>query len=570
MTAITISGLTKSFDKGKNIALDNLTFDIPANKIVGLVGPDGAGKTTLMRCLAGLLLPTKGTCSILGLDTITQAEEIHTIIGYMPQQFGLYEDLTVIENLNLYSDLHGVKDKGEIFDRLLHFAGLGPFQNRLAGALSGGMKQKLGLICTLFRKPKVLLLDEPTVGVDPLSRRDLWKMIEDLRKGNSTVLWSTSYLDEAEQCDHVLLFNDGKLLYQGPPADFTERLKGRTFQIQNISGKKRAVLSQVIKDKNILDATIQGDFVRTVFKTDDHSLDLVKVGAGETAHLVAVPPKFEDSFIDTLHDLHPYTPITLVPRPQNIHVETNVIEAKNLTKVYGNFKAVDNVSFSVKRGEIFGLLGPNGAGKSTTFKMLCGLTNATEGSASVVGISLQKSASTARALIGYMAQKFSLYKDLTVLQNLNFFSGIYPVPVEMQKSVIDEMLTTFNLHPHQSDLAGELPLGYKQRLALACAIMHQPPILFLDEPTSGVDPITRREFWTQMNALTENGVTILVSTHFMDEAEFCDRIAFIHKGRLRIIDTPDGIKSKVPVQNGVAATLNDAFLYLCETGNENA
>jgi ABC-2 type transport system ATP-binding protein len=564
MTAITISGLTKSFDKGKTTALDNLTLEIPANKIIGLVGPDGAGKTTLMRCLAGLLLPTSGTCKIMGLDTVTQTEQIHKIIGYMPQQFGLYEDLTVIENLNLYSELHGVKEKGQIFDRLLQFAGLGPFQDRLAGALSGGMKQKLGLICTLFRKPKVLLLDEPTVGVDPLSRRDLWKMIEDLRQGDSTVLWSTSYLDEAEKCDHVLLFNNGKLLYQGPPADFTKRVQGRTFQIQNISDRKREVLTKAIKDKNVLDATIQGDFVRIVFKTDHHSLNLIDIGAGENAKLIEVHPKFEDAFIDALHSLEPYTPITLMPRPQNIYFDTYVIEAKNLTKVYGKFKAVDNVSFSVKRGEIFGLLGPNGAGKSTTFKMLCGLTATTEGSATVVGISLQKSPSTARGLIGYMAQKFSLYRDLTVLQNLNFFSGIYPVPKDMQKTVIDEMLTTFNMHSLQSSQAGELPLGYKQRLALACAIMHQPPILFLDEPTSGVDPITRREFWAQMNALTENGVTILVSTHFMDEAEFCDRIAFIHKGKLKVIDTPDGIKSRVPTKNGEAASLNDAFLYLCE------
>jgi ABC-2 type transport system ATP-binding protein len=560
--AISIKGLTKSFDKGKRIALDNLTLDIPAHKIIGLVGPDGAGKTTLMRCLAGLLLPTQGECSILGLDTVKDASEIHKIIGYMPQQFGLYEDLSVIQNLNLYSDLQGIKEKDTIFDRLLNFAGLGPFKQRLAGNLSGGMKQKLGLICTLFRKPKVLLLDEPTVGVDPLSRRELWKMIEDLREGNSTVLWSTSYLDEAEKCDHVLLFNDGKLLYQGPPQEFTERLNGRTYQIQEITGRKRAVLSQVIKEKNVMDATIQGDCVRTVFKTKEASLDLVRMGAGEKAQLAPVPPRFEDAFIDALYGVQEYTPLILKQTQLNKDLDTYVIEAKNLTKMFGTFKAVNNISFSIKKGEIFGLLGPNGAGKSTTFKMLCGLTTPTEGTATVGGISLEKSPSDARSLIGYMAQKFSLYNNLTVMQNLKFFSGIYPVP--SQNSVIDEMLTTFNMQEQRTSKASDLPLGFKQRLALACAIMHQPPILFLDEPTSGVDPITRREFWTQMNALAEYGITILVSTHFMDEAEFCDRIAFIHQGTLRVIDTPDGIKSRVPVKNGIEPTLNDAFLFLCE------
>lgn len=228
---------------------------------------------------------------------------------------------------------------------------------------------------------------------------------------------------------------------------------------------------------------------------------------------------------------------------------------------------MNNISFSIKRGEIFGLLGPNGAGKSTTFKMLCGLTTPTQGTATVGGISLEKSPSDARSLIGYMAQKFSLYNNLTVMQNLRFFSGIYPVPSNKQDEVINGMITTFNMQEHKTSLASELPLGFKQRLALACAIMHDPPILFLDEPTSGVDPITRREFWTQMNALTEHGITILVSTHFMDEAEFCDRIAFIHQGKLRVIDTPDGIKSRVPVKNGIATTLNDAFLYLCEDQN---
>ncbi len=568
MTAISINGLTKSFDQGKRIAIDNLSLEIPANKIIGLIGPDGAGKTTLMRCLAGLLLPTKGTCTLLGLDTVKDSLEIHKIIGYMPQQFGLYEDLSVMQNLNLYSDLHGVKDKTHIFDRLLTFAGLKPFKERLAGNLSGGMKQKLGLICTLFTKPKILLLDEPTVGVDPLSREDLWKMIEELRHGNSTVLWSTSYLDEAEKCDYVLLFNEGKLIYKGVPQEFTDRLRGRTFQIQQINGGKRSVLNEVVKEKNVMDATIQGDFVRIVFKSkDNESLDLIKLGAGEKARLVTVPPRFEDAFIDALYGLQTVTPIVLEYNKPKVQSHSIVIEAKNLTKVFGTFKAVNDISFSIKTGEIFGLLGPNGAGKSTTFKMLCGLTTPTSGSATVGGISLEKSPSSARSLIGYMAQKFSLYKDLTVLQNLNFFSGIYPVPKEKENTIVQEMIHVFGMQSFQTTLSSELPLGFKQRLALACALMHEPPILFLDEPTSGVDPITRREFWTQMNALTQRGITILVSTHFMDEAEFCDRIAFIHQGTLRIIDTPDNIKSQVPVKEGVIPTLNDAFLYLCERGN---
>ncbi len=567
MTAISISDLTKKFTKDGPPALDNITLDIPKNKIIGLVGPDGAGKTTLIRTLAGLLLPTQGKCTVLGLDTITDANQIHEIIGYMPQQFGLYEDLSVIQNLNLYSDLQGIREKEKTFEKLLGFAGLNPFKERLAGDLSGGMKQKLGLICTLFRKPKVLLLDEPTVGVDPLSRRELWKMIEELKEEDSTVLWSTSYLDEAEKCDHVLLFDNGKVIYEGPPKEFTKRVDERTFQIQGIGGLKRKVLKKVMNDKSIVDATIQGDTVRVVFKKKDGSIDMQALGAGENATLVAVPPRFEDAFIDILGGLKERPPLVIEHQEIQLSNSSHIIEAKNLTKVFGTFKAVDNISFSIKKGEIFGLLGPNGAGKSTTFKMLCGLITPTEGEATVGGISLQESASSARSLIGYMAQKFSLYKNLTVMQNLNFFSGIYSVPISRRQNTINEMIDFFDLKSRTKLFAEELPLGYKQRLALACALMHHPPVLFLDEPTSGVDPLTRREFWAQMNDLTENGITILVSTHFMDEAEFCDRIALVHRGKLRVIDTPDGIKSRVPSKEGESPTLNEAFIYLCEAND---
>ncbi len=551
-----ITNLVKKF--GDNTAINDISVSLEEGKIIGLVGPDGAGKTTFIRLLLGLLLPTSGSIKVLGLNPATDVDELHKYIGYMPQKFGLYEDLSVIENLNLYADLKNIsrEEKDATFKMLLDFTGLQPFQTRLAGNLSGGMKQKLGLACALLGKPKFLLLDEPGVGVDPISRRELMKMVRNLAQNNMTILWSTSYLDEAEGFDEVMLFNEGKMIYNGIPSMLTQTMEGNVFLARKDDMKNRALLRTLLKSgKKIVDAVIEGDAVRLVVKDDAVKKEFQDF-------ITPVKPKFEDAVIDVLGG----APLGESLVAKNIEVKSNaeyMIEADNLTKVYGgNFYAADKISFKVKKGEIFGLLGPNGAGKSTTFKMMCGLSKPTFGHAYIEGIDMTKNASLAHSHLGYMAQKFSLFSTLTVQANLNFFAGIYGLKGEVKKERIQQMVDIFDLQPYLNKWAGTLPLGFKQRLALSCAIMHNPSILFLDEPTSGVDPLTRREFWKHINSMVEKGVTVMVTTHFMDEAEYCDRIALIYHGHAIKIGTPNEIKQR-------GETMEDAFIRIIQEADEN-
>jgi ABC-2 type transport system ATP-binding protein len=491
--AVRISHLTKRFTPGFPPALDDVDETLPQGKLVGLVGPDGAGKTTLMRMMAGLMTPSEGSVSVLGYDTIKDQEYIHFLTGYMPQKFGLYEDLTAIQNLNLYAALSGIpkEQQKETFDRLLRFTGLEPFRDRLAGALSGGMKQKLGLACALMKKPQLLLLDEPSVGVDPISRRELWKMVRELLDEGISIIWSTSYLDEAERCDLVLLLNKGKVLYSGDPKELTNRVEGRVYTISGIQGSKRELLFHLLAQENVIDGVIQGKDIRIVTKEKEK----IVADLDKNLKVEPVPPRFEDAFIDLLGG-GPGGESKLAELTPSINQkDKTVIVADGLTKQFGNFTAADHVSFQVTRGEIFGLLGPNGAGKSTTFKMMCGLLKPTSGKAEVNHLDLQQAPSQARAHIGYMAQKFSLYNGLSVSQNLNFFSGIYNLKGRKKRDAVRKMVEIFSLQNYLDASPDELSLGYKQRLALACANMHHPEVLFLDEPTSGVDPITRRVFW---------------------------------------------------------------------------
>lgn len=564
---VNIDNVSKTFPNQTIPALELIKATIPKGKIVGLVGPDGAGKTTLIRLIAGLMLPTKGEIFVAGYSTISQAASIHNILGYMPQKFGLYEDLTVMQNLNLYADLKGLRENRKgVFDNLLKFTGLAPFTQRLTGALSGGMKQKLGLACTLIQKPDLLLLDEPSVGVDPLSRRELWKMVQDLLREDISVVWSTAYLDEAERCDTVILLNEGKLLYHGTPNDLTKKVEGRTFKISNIQGSRRHVLSDILNADNVIDGVIQGKDIRIVLR--EKLFDAKDLDKGLNLQSTPIKPRFEDAFIDILGGGPGGTSVLAEKTPViRTHDET-VIEADGLTKKFGSFTAAQNITFKVKRGEIFGLLGPNGAGKSTTFKMLCGLLKPTFGKAIVNGLDLQVAPGEARSHIGYMAQKFSLYGDLSVLQNLEFFSGIYNLKGRQKQEMIDEMIDIFDLKSFLDTSAGLLPLGFKQRLALSCAVMHHPEVLFLDEPTSGVDPITRREFWNHINGLVEKGVTVMVTTHFMDEAEYCDRIALIFQSKIITMGTPDSLKEQGKSIDNPEPTLEDAFIKLIESYGE--
>ncbi len=574
---ITASGLILHYgpsDPSGPPALDGISASILPGRITGLVGPDGAGKTSLMRLLAGLMVASQGTLSVLGLNPAAQSRELHARIGYMPQKFGLYEDLTVAENLRLYAEVRGLpgSERAATFERLLGFTGLSAFTTRLAGRLSGGMKQKLGLACAMIKRPELLLLDEPSVGVDPISRRELWRMVRELADDGIGVVWSTSYLDEAEACDEVLLLSAGKLLFSGKPTELTSRVLGRVPQVRGLSGLegggRRAVLRRALGLPGVIDGVIQGRHVRLVLGKNAAAPDLAAMRAGQGAELVPVAPRFEDAFLDILGGGPGGVSTLAQAMTSKPPTEKSMVEARGLTKRFGDFTAASEVSFAIRQGEIFGLLGPNGAGKSTTFKMLCGLLKPTAGQALVDGLVLGKSRGAARERLGYMAQKFSLYGTLSVRQNLDFFSGVYGLEGAVRKRAVEGMIETFGLSPHLRASADELPLGFKQRLALACAVMHEPAVLFLDEPTSGVDPITRREFWTHINGMVERGITVMVTTHFMDEAEYCDRIALVYRGRVIAMGSPDDLKDGVRGETGSEPTLEDAFITLVERDDQ--
>jgi ABC-type multidrug transport system ATPase subunit len=471
--AAKLKNLSKSFDS--TFAVNDLSLEIERGKITGLIGADGAGKTTLLRLIAGLMLPSGGEVDVAAK------------IAYMPQKFGLYEDLTVIENLNLYADLKGVPRD---FARMLEFTNLGEFQNRLAGRLSGGMKQKLGLACALLGEPEFLVLDEPSVGVDPISRRELLKLVKFNK--DTTVLWSTAYLDEAHSFDTAVVMDSGKIIFNGKPQE-----------------------------------------------------------------LGANSQEFEEKVIELMGGYKPKESLIAKNFQPSGDAAEFPVEACDLVKRYGDFYAVKKNSFCIKKGEIFGLLGPNGAGKSTSFKMMCGLSTPTGGAARIMGVDVEQNPSLARSYLGYMAQKFSLYGNLTVRQNLEFFAGVYGLTGKERDDRIEEIIDIFGFNKYAQQKSGELPLGFKQRLSLACALIHNPPVLFLDEPTSGVDVITRREFWNHITSLAAKGVTVLITTHFMDEAEFCDRISLFYDGETIALGTPAELKAQAG-----ADTMEQAFINI--------
>ncbi|WP_353119416.1 ATP-binding cassette domain-containing protein [Nitratidesulfovibrio sp.] len=617
-------------------AVDGVTLDLAPGTINGLLGPDGAGKTTLLRLAAGLLLPDAGSLTVLGHDTVAEAQAVQSAIGYMPQRFGLYEDLSVAENLSLYADLHGVSaaQKAERWPALMRMTGLAPFLDRLAGRLSGGMKQKLGLACTLVRSPRLLLLDEPTVGVDPLSRRELWNIVFSLvREHGITVLVSTAYLDEAEHCDRVAIMHHGRLVGDGPPGDFTRPMAGRTWSVTP-AARARAAQNLLGEAPGVTDAVLRAGGVRLLTETPQAARALVDGGLlaeqasapGVLGSLHPRAPDFEDGFLALFAALpqesgpkdgvtggqlappdatssaapiprsepdralrHP-APSSAPDTPDTPDIPTRtdspdappVIEVRGLERRFGTFMAVKGASFDVRRGEIFGLLGPNGAGKSTIFRMLCGLLPPTGGTLRVAGVDLRRAPAAARGRVGYVAQKFSLYGQLSVLENLRFFASAYGLHGAARDARIAWALRDFDLADVADAQSGELSLGYRQRLAMACALMHQPDILFLDEATSGVDPLARREFWRRITALAESGVTVIVTTHFLDEAEYCDRMAILVGGEVLALGTPAEIRALAPTeatpphgrrQDGAghdtalppeAATIERAFIALAE------
>lgn len=571
--AVRLTSLVKRFaapDGRAFAAIDGIDLAVQHGGLTALVGPDGAGKTTLMRLMAGLLRPDGGHAHVLGIDVARDPQAVQDRISYMPQRFGLYDDLSVQENLDLYADLHGVPGdvRRERIGRMLAMTDMARFVARPAGKLSGGMKQKLGLACTLVRSPELLLLDEPSVGVDPLSRRDLWDIIAHLiAQDGLSVIVSTAYMDEAERCDTIAVMDHGRVLALGTPADLRSRAEGLCLIATPPPGvPARQVQAGLIDASDrIIDAVPRGGTVWFSRRPDTAPEAIAPLAPAAT--ITPRPPELEDAFMLLLHDHGVQQSPLPSARPERVEARTPdtasrepVIVVRDLVRRFGDFVAVASTSFDVARGEIFGLLGPNGAGKTTTFRMLCGLLPASGGTLRVAGHDLRTARAPARARIGYVAQKFALYGNLTVRENLDFFAGAYGLRGARRHARIAAVIDQFALDPHA--VSGILPVGYKQRLAMAAGLLHEPDILFLDEPTSGIDPLARRAFWRTITGLAQQGVTIVVTTHFMEEAEYCDRIAIQDAGRVLALGTPAQVREAAG--GDAAMDLNAAFIAIVE------
>ncbi len=550
-----VQDLSYRFKGESRDALTEVSLSLSQGEVLGLIGPDGAGKTTLLRLMAGLLQPGNGRISICGLDPLLQHDKLGTQVGYMTQCFSLYGDLTINENLRLFASLKGIPSPRakEEASHLLQVAGLERFGDRLAGKLSGGMKQKLALICALYGNPPVLLLDEPGVGVDPVSRRDLWHLVEDARAAGHGIVWSTAYLEEAERCDRVCILHEGRVRFHGKPEDLLAPLRGRVFAVEAAPAERMPLLRRLQSEPAVMDSMIEGPRVRFLLR--EHPNSLLPAGTFE------VEPHVEEAFVNLLGGV---AQRRCSPRPEVPRWEQGgapLIITEGLTKKFGDFTATDHLSIRVHRGEIFGILGANGAGKTTAFRMMCGLIPATSGKASMLGIDLLRHAREARAHLGYMAQKFSLYGTLSVRQNLRFFASVYGLKGKRRAQRMEEQAVRYDLLPYLGHAAGPLPLGIRQRLSMACATLHEPEFLFLDEPTSGVDPFARREFWEEINEMAAAGVTIIVTTHFMDEAQYLHRMVIMNRGRVIAQGTPEELKERAASAENPHPTMEDAFIH---------
>ena len=478
-------------------ALRDVSFTVETGEIFGLIGPDGAGKTTLFRILATLLLPDEGTAMVDGFDVVEGMMEIRKRVGYMPGKFSLYQDLSVEENLNFFATLFGTTVEAEYDHIKAIYSQIEPFRKRRAGALSGGMKQKLALSCALVHKPSILLLDEPTTGVDPVSRKEFWQMLAELKQRGMTIIVATPYLDEVRRCDRIAFLQEGEVRGIDTPDIILDRFR----DIFNPPGIK---------------------------------------------HKRAIPSVAEVSGLRSTHEVQSAQPKDIVKECLQRRPETsatdNVIEVAHLVKAFGSFRAVDDISFSVRRGEIFGFLGANGAGKTTAMRILTGLNQPTSGDGRVAGCDIRTEYEQIKRHIGYMSQKFALYDDLTVRENIRLFAGIYGMKSNDIRRKTDQLLQRLDFTVHGDDIVESLPLGWKQKLAFSVSIFHDPEIVFLDEPTGGVDPATRRQFWQLIYDASDRGITVFVTTHYMDEAEYCDRISIMVDGKIRAMGTPEELK----------------------------
>ena len=487
MNAIEVNSISKHY--GKVQALRDVSFSVGKGEVFGLIGPDGAGKTSMYRILCSLLLPDAGTATVDGYDVVSQMKEIRKRVGYMPGKFSLYQDLTVEENLKFFATLFNTTVEENYDSIKAIYSQLERFKNRRAGALSGGMKQKLALCCALVHQPSVLFLDEPTTGVDPVSRAEFWEILAQLKARDITIVASTPYLDEVRSCERVAFLSEGIVRGIGTPEE---------------------ILTEF----------------RDVFN----------------------PPSIEHEGSNKVGN-----------------EAENVIEVEHLVKAFGTFRAVDDISFTVKRGEIFGFLGANGAGKTTAMHMLTGLNQPTSGTGRVVGFDIRTEYEQIKKHIGYMSQKFSLYEDLTVAENISLFAGIYGMQDDEIRHKTDTLLQRLNFAEHRNTLVSNLPLGWKQKLAFSVSIFHEPGVVFLDEPTGGVDPATRRQFWELIYDAAERGITVFVTTHYMDEAEYCDRISIMVDGKIKALGTPDELKRSLNQPD-----MNHVFTYLARKATRSS
>ncbi len=541
-TAIEIRSLRK--DYGEIRAVRGLDLEINEGEIFGLIGPDGAGKTSTFQILGGVMQPTSGEAVIYGRS----AHHAREYVGYLTQAFSLYQDLSVWENLQYIGQLRRLSDSqiDERGSRYLEMFDMHRFRQRLAGRLSGGMKQKLALACALIAEPRVLLLDEPTTGVDPVSRREFWDTLAQLSVEGMTIVVATPYLDEAERCHRVALFYDGEVQQVGTPKQIRnnlglKRLEVRTGQL----GLAEDVLANIT---DIQDVQRYGDRLDVMVRDEQLGRrDVVEAFAQASLEVIEIrasAPTLENAFVAVLRNLkgelqsYPF-PYTAEP----VRREDIAIGAQKLNRTFGDFHAVRDIDLQIKYGEIYGLLGANGAGKTTTIKMLCGLLEPSTGEVTLAGERRRLRSGEVRRRIGYMSQKFSLYDDLTIEENLEFFAGVYEVP-RSERAIKKRWVLEFSgLAGMGHLLTGSLPGGWKQRVAFGAAVMHEPSVLFLDEPTSGVDPLARRDFWKVINSLADRGVAILVTTHYLEEAEQCNRLGFMVAGEMVAEGAPSSIKA---------------------------
>lgn len=558
-TIIEVRDLRRNYGRhGKVEAIRNVSFQVRRGEIFGLIGPDGAGKTSIIQILAGVLSANGGSVSVDGVDVIADPESVKGRVGYMPQGLGvnLYENLTAAENIEFFRGLRELPAEAYEQNRaeLLRMTRLGPFVSRRARDLSGGMRQKLALICTLIHLPDVILLDEPTTGVDPLSRQDFWQIIRRLvQEKKVTVLLSTSYMDEAERCHQVALIHSGKIIEQGDPEDLKAKTSGQFAEL--VAMPQSIALERLQAREEVQSAEAFGEEIRIRFegKLEEIELDLRSQGI-ELGRVQRRNPGLEDLFLQRLFPgKQPKPAFRLASRQPLEQVVT--IKSDGATRRFDDFVAVDRVDLQVERGEIFGLLGPNGAGKTTLIKMMCGLLDPSGGSLRVAGFDIRSEKQKVWPRIGYVSQHFSLYRDLTVAQNLSLYLDLYNV----RGANLRGMTQPLGLEGFESRLARDLPTGLRQRLSLLCAVLHGPPVLFLDEPTSGVDPLARRIFWDLIYSLSrESAVTVLVSTHYMDEADHCDRLGLMDQGRLIALDTPGGLKRTSESRSGKLLSIHTA------------